>query len=124
MPGWLAVTVQVPAARRLSDKPDGLQIPGVFEVSVTGSPELAVAVTPSGDCASVAFGGLGKSTVCAAGRPGVTAFDGAEGTLVPMPLVAVTANVYVVPFVRPVTMALRAEAMAAAVLPPGLAVTV
>jgi len=31
----------------------------------------------------------------------VTAFDGAEGTLVPALLVAVTVNVYVVPLVRP-----------------------
>ena len=36
---------------------------------------------------------------------GVTAFDGADAGPVPTALVAVTVNVYVVPFVRPVTVA-------------------
>jgi hypothetical protein len=34
---------------------------------------------------------------------GVTELDGDDGTLVPIELVAVTVNVYAVPFVRPVT---------------------
>src|SRR5260370_27349648 len=36
---------------------------------------------------------------------GVTGFDGADAGPVPMALVAATRNVYVVPFVRPVTVA-------------------
>ena len=40
----------------------------------------------------------------APGSPnGVTAFDGAEGGLVPLMFVAVTVNVYAIPFVRPDT---------------------
>ena len=124
MPAWLAVIVQVPAASRLIERPDGLQMAGVFDVSVTGSPELAVAVTARGDWASVAFGGRGNVMDCAMGAPGVTAFDGADGTLVPTSLVAVTVNVYVVPFVSPVTTTLRAAAPAGVVVLPGLAVTV
>ena len=33
----------------------------------------------------------------------MTAFDAADGALLPPPFVAITVNVYVVPFVRPVT---------------------
>ena len=92
-PAWLAVRVQVPAVRRLIDRPVGLQTAGVVEVRVTGNPELAVAVTVIGDWARVEFGGWGKLIVCGTGAAGVTAFDGAEGGLVPTLLVAVTVNV-------------------------------
>ena len=63
-PAWLATIVQVPTAERLIDRPLGLQTVGVFDVSVTVSPELAVAVTASGDWARVEFGGFGKLIVC------------------------------------------------------------
>ena len=48
----------------------------------------AVAVTPVGAPGTVA---------------GVTAFEGEDALLVPRPLVAVTVNVYEVPFASPVT---------------------
>jgi hypothetical protein len=55
---------------------------------------------------------------------GVTALEDADGLLVPITLVAVTVNVYVVPFVRPSNVALVASAGAVAVMPPGEEVTV
>ena len=48
--------------------------------------------------------------------------DATEGKLVPCKLVAVTVNVYVVPFVRPVTV--MGEPAPVAVIPPGEDVTV
>jgi hypothetical protein len=48
--------------------------------------------------AVTAVGALGAD-----GAAGVTAFDGAESGPVPLPLVADTLKVYVVPFVNPVT---------------------
>ena len=92
-PAWLATIVQVPTAERSIDRPLGLQTAGVFDVSVTVSPELAVAVSASGDWARVEFGGFGKVIVCGWGAAGVTAFDGADDALVPVPLVAVTVKV-------------------------------
>ena len=53
---------------------------------------------------------------------GVTGADGAEAGLVPMLLVAVTVNVYAVPFVRPVTVS--GEPAPVIVSPPGPEVTV
>ena len=57
---------------------------------------------------------------------GVTAFDAADGTLVPALFVAVTVNMYAVPFKieGPETTALVALPPTTAVAPPGLAVTV
>ena len=54
---------------------------------------------------------------------GTTAFEAAEAALVPTAFVAVTVNVYGVPFVSPVTVALSVEPPTLAVAPPGLAVT-
>jgi hypothetical protein len=54
--------------------------------------------------------------------PGVTGADGALGALVPTLLVAVTVNVYAVPFVSPVTVSGLLPPLAVA--PPGLAVAV
>ena len=53
---------------------------------------------------------------------GTTEFDVAEEILVPFAFVAVTVNVYVVPFVRPVIVI--GELPPVAVKPPGLDVTV
>ena len=61
---------------------------------------------------------LGASGVVA----GVTALLVADEILVPFALVAVTVNVYVVPFVRPVIVI--GDAPPVAVNPPGLEVTV
>ena len=44
---------------------------------------------------------------------GITGVDGLDGEPVPIPLVAVTVNVYEVPLVRPVTVQLRATGVRA-----------
>ena len=54
----------------------------------------------------------------------MTEFDGAEGGPVPLPLLAVTANVYAVPAVRAFTVAHVSVPLAVAVNPPGDDVTV
>src|SRR5258708_1382277 len=62
-----------------------------------------------------------------AGAPGtvagVTELDGDEAGPVPTALVAVTVKVYLVPLVRPLTVALVAVPLALAVIPPGDEVT-
>src|SRR5919198_6560374 len=55
---------------------------------------------------------------------GVTGLDGSDGGPVPTEFVAVTVNVYVTPFVRPLTVAVVASPAAVAVCPPGEEVTV
>jgi hypothetical protein len=56
---------------------------------------------------------------------GVTLFEAAEGAPVPMKLVAATVNVYAVPLVRPVTVAVVVVPLAVvAMSPPGEDVTV
>ncbi len=62
-------------------------------------------------------GALGSETA-------VTELDAAEAGLSPFALVAFTVNVYAVPTVRPETTVLVAVPFAAAVMPPGLDVTV
>ena len=123
-PAWLAVIAQVPAATRLIVKPDTVQIVGEVEVSVTVRPELAVGATVIDGVESTWFAGLVKVIVWLRSVPGVTAFDGADAGLGPTALVALTVNVYEVPLVRPVTMALDAEPAAVAVRFPGVDVTV
>jgi hypothetical protein len=54
--------------------------------------------------------------------PGTTLLEAAEAAPVPALLVAVTVNVYVVPFVNPLTV--RELLAPVAVFPPGLEVTV
>ena len=56
---------------------------------------------------------------------GVTPLDATDGELVPPVVVAVTVNVYEVPFVSPVTSHVTVDApVVEHVLPPGLEVTV
>ena len=55
---------------------------------------------------------------------GVTELDAAEAALLPMALVAKTVNVYAVPLVRPVTVAVKVEPPTVVVAPPGDAVAV
>jgi hypothetical protein len=66
--------------------------------------------------------------VTAVGAPGtvdgVTEFDGDEVGPLPMTLVAVTVNVYAVPFVRPDTVAVVVLPFTLARRPPGDEVTV
>ncbi len=45
LPVWLAWMVQVPAASSEAIDPDTVHTAGVVEVKLTGSPELAVAVS-------------------------------------------------------------------------------
>jgi len=68
----------------------------------------AVAVTPVGAPGTVR---------------GVTEFDGEDGALLPTAFVATTVNVYAVPLLRAVTVAVVAPPVEA-VKPPGLDVTV
>ena len=67
--------------------------------------------------------GIADTSVGAPGTVGVvTEFDASEVALVPMEFVAVTVKVYVVPFVRPVTV--TEVPVVVAVTPPGSDVTV
>jgi hypothetical protein len=59
-----------------------------------------------------------------AGATGVTLFEAADAALVPTVLVAVTLNVYAVPLVSPVRVALVAGAATVALAPAGLDATV
>jgi hypothetical protein len=69
----------------------------------------------------VGFGGFWVMT--GVGRPeGVTLFDGADGAPAPAALLATTVNVYAVPLVKPVKIALVPVTVALA--PAGLEVTV
>jgi hypothetical protein len=58
------------------------------------------------------------------GGEGVTCADAADAADIPIAFVAVTVNVYTVPFVRPVTVAEVLNPDAVAVIAPGLDVTV
>ena len=64
-PGWVAWIEHVPAMSSVTDVPLTEQTAGVVDVSVTCRPELAVAVTVTGDWTKVAFGGFGKVMDCA-----------------------------------------------------------
>ena len=88
-------------------------------VKATLRPELAVALRV-GVVPKFWLPGLLKVIVCAAF--GVTAVDADEALPVPALFVAVTVNVYAVPFVKPVTLIGLDAPLAVA--PPGLAVTV
>ena len=57
-PGWVAVIEQVPGPSRVTEKPLTVQMAGVVDVRVTGSPELAVGATVTGDWAMVLGPGL------------------------------------------------------------------
>ena len=55
---------------------------------------------------------------------GVTVLEGVDTLLSPTLFVATTVNVYAIPFVSPLTVAVRAPLDQLAVWPPGIAVTV
>ncbi len=48
MPGWLAVTEQVPVPSMEITEPDTVHTAGVVEAKLTGSPEVAVAMRLNG----------------------------------------------------------------------------
>ena len=59
LPAWFATTVQVPVVTRVMLAPlvpPAVQTAAVVVVKVTGSPDDAVAVTATGDCARVRAG--------------------------------------------------------------------
>jgi hypothetical protein len=92
---------------------------GVEEVKVTVNPDEAVAVSV-GDVPKFCTPGLAKLMVCE--YFGVTLLEAADGELVSTEFVAVTVNVYAVPFVSPVTVIGLVAPVP--VNPPGLDVTV
>ena len=93
MPGWLAVIVQVPALTSVIVDPLTVQTGVVDEVSVTGSPEVAVGLTVNGDWSMVELGGLVNVMDWGTGATGATAFEGADAGPVPTVFVAVTVKV-------------------------------
>ena len=87
-----------------------------------GAVQLTVDWARSPEVAVAPVGGAGTEA-------GTAAAEGADATLVPVALVAVTVNVYAVPLVKPVTVQEVAAAVGATdvvvqVLPPGDEVTV
>jgi hypothetical protein len=112
--------VQVPVVTVVSTPPVVIvQTAVVLDENVTVRPELAVAVSV-GDVPKFCAPGLLNVIVWLA--LGVTLIDCADGAPVPAELVAVTVNVYAVPFVKPVTT--QGELAQVPVAPPGLAVAV
>jgi hypothetical protein len=92
----------------------------VCELKVTAKLLDAVALTVNGEFASVLDANGAKVIVCAvSGATGVTLFDAADGEPVPMPLVAVTVNVYATPLVSPPTLIDVQGALQLPVRPPG-----
>lgn len=64
LPPWLAVTLQLPAATKVSVVPLTVHTPGVLEASSTGRPELALAAKAAGVLPSVWLPGEAKVMVC------------------------------------------------------------
>jgi hypothetical protein len=98
--------------RQVAGMPSAL---GVVEVSATTTGLAGVGLAGVG-LAGVGLAGVGLAGVIAAELP--------EAVEVPAALVAVTVNVYAVPLVKPVTMAVVADPTEAPVSPPGVEVTV
>jgi hypothetical protein len=119
-PAWSALIVAVPDFKNVrTPSLVTVHTPVLEEVKVTGSPDEAVAVRV-GDVPKFCVPGLAKLMVCE--YFGVTLFEAADGEPVPSLFVAVTVNVYEVPFVSPVTV-IGLE-VPVPVNPPGLDVTV
>ena len=117
LPAWFALMVHVPPVTNVRTPPDVVvHTPVVDEENVTVSPDEAVAVSV-GLVPKLCEPGLLKVMVCV--PIGVTAFDAADAALVPIALVAVTVQVYVVPLASPDTTMGDAVLLP---LPPGLQV--
>ena len=95
--------------------------PGTVNVNVAPAPSLAFGA-PIPDRVSNTRVGV-RPVNPTIGTLGITAVLGADAAEVPIALVALTVNVYAVPFVRLVTVAAVAPVVDA-VRPPGAAVTV
>jgi hypothetical protein len=76
LPAWLAATVQVPTATKVSVLPLTVHTPKVVDAKETGKPELAVATSGAGGVPSVWPPGEVKVMVC---EPGATVKDRATG---------------------------------------------
>jgi hypothetical protein len=76
LPAWLAATVQVPTATKLSVLPLTVHTPKVVDAKDTGKPELAVATSGAGGVPSVWPPGDVKVMVC---EPGATVKDRETG---------------------------------------------
>lgn len=117
VPAVRPVTVHdVPGSATVHVRPPGLDV-AVYDA---GLPVAAVQETSADCCPAVARTPVGA----AGGARIVTDDDGVDAAVVPPVFVAVTANVYEVPFVRPVTSHVVAGAVAVHVRLPGVDVTV
>jgi len=91
LPAWSALIVQLPADTKVNAPPEVIvQTPVVAEVNATARFDVAVAVKV-GVVPKFCAPGLAKVIVWLA--EGMTAFDAAEASPVPAPLVAVTVKV-------------------------------
>jgi hypothetical protein len=120
LPAWSELIVHVPAATNASTPPLVIvQTPEVDDVKETVNAELDVAVSVG---VVPKFFAPGFANVIDCEPKGVADPDAPEALPAPALLVAVTVNVYAVPFVKPVTMIGLVAPLA--VNPPGLDVTV
>ena len=132
----LAWTVKLTTPPLVGAVPLIVAVPSFLPVPVTscsqpGSPvtETAAGVVPPVVTDSFTFfpaatASMPVTEMVAVLDDGVTALESPEGAPVPCALVAVTVKVYVVPLVRPVTVADVAPDPTLAVIPPGDEVTV
>jgi len=129
----VAVTVnvyEVPAVRPVTNA--AVRVPSTVAVALPGDAVTVyavIALPPSAGAVHVTDAEFGPAVavtpVGAAGRSaGTIAFDAADAALVPIAFVAVTVNVYDVPFVRPVTVVAVVPPSTVVVAPPGDVVTV
>ena len=90
LPGCVAVMEQVPAPTRVIWKPLTVQTASVVDVSVTVSPEEAVADAVTGVWSMVLALMFANVIVCGSGTAGVTAFEGVDAGPVPAMFVALS----------------------------------
>jgi hypothetical protein len=107
--------IEVQGAAHVPVNPPGDEV-AVYE-RIAEPPSLAGAEKATLACA---LPPVAVPTTGAPGAPcGITPFEAAEAAPVPAEFVAVTANVYVVPFVRPLTVIELQGAVHVPVMPPG-----
>ena len=109
----------VPVTAKLADGAAGVTITVYAVIALPPLLAGTVQLTAADPTPAVATTPVGASGTVI----GVTAADAWDAGPVPAAFTAATVNVYEVPFVRPVTVALVAVPAAVALAPPGLAVT-
>jgi hypothetical protein len=77
--------VHVPVATNVTDEPATVHTAGVVEEKVTASPDDAVALTVTGDCANVLFASVPNVIVCAAWLTVKFCCTDGAGLYVPLP---------------------------------------